>query len=81
MKPSKIEIVKFLAVMIIFLIGMVIMLIHQVQNTWIWIGYISAWWWVEVKVAKNFHVKLWVWVLILALILTIDVLVILFFVQ
>ncbi|WP_420401347.1 hypothetical protein [Flagellimonas sp.] len=81
MKPPKIEIVKFLAVMIVFLIGMIIMIVHQVQNTWIWIGYISVWWWAEVIVAKNFHVKLWVWVLILALILTIDVLVILFFVQ
>ncbi len=80
MKPSKIEIVKFSAVMIVFLIGMIIMLLNKIQNTWIWIGYISFWWWTEVKIARNLHIKLWVWVLILALILTIDALVILYFV-
>ncbi|WP_299530066.1 hypothetical protein [Ulvibacterium sp.] len=81
MKPSKIEIAKFSAVMIVFLIGMIIMLLHKIENTWIWIGYISIWWWAEVKIAKNFHLRLWVWVLILALILAIDALVILYFAQ
>ena len=80
MKPLIIEIVKFSAVMIVFLIGMIIMLLNKIENTWIWIGYISIWWWAEVKIARNLHIKLWVWVLILALILTIDALIILYFV-
>ncbi|MEO1011595.1 MAG: hypothetical protein AAFX53_09845 [Bacteroidota bacterium] len=81
MKPSAIEILKFSAVMIVFLIGMLIMLFHRVENTWIWIGYISVWWWVEARIVKNIHIRLWVWVLILALILLIDALVVFHFVQ
>ena len=80
MKPSKIEITKFLIVMIVFLIGLIIMLLNKIENTWIWIGYISVWWWAEAKIGRNLHIKLWVWVLILALILVIDALVILYFV-
>ena len=80
MKPSKIEITKFLVVMIVFLIGMIIMLLNKIENTWIWIGYISVWWWAEAKIARNLRIKLWVWVFILALILVIDALVILYFV-
>ncbi|NER14879.1 hypothetical protein GWK08_15590 [Leptobacterium flavescens] len=79
MKPSKVDIIKFLAVMIVFLIGMVIMLINKIDNTWLWIGYITVWWWAELVIAKNFHLKLWGWVLILAVILIIDALVIFFF--
>ncbi len=66
--------------MIFFLIGMIIMLLNKIENTWIWIGYISVWWWAEAKIAKNLHIKLWVWVLILTLILVMDALVILYFV-
>ncbi|BFP41418.1 hypothetical protein FGF1_22630 [Flavobacteriaceae bacterium GF1] len=80
MKPSKIDIVKFSVVMIVFLMGMIIMLLHKIENTWIWIGYISVWWWAEVRIAKNLDIRLWVWVLLLALILTINALVILYFV-
>ncbi len=66
--------------MIVFLMGMIIMLLHKIENTWIWIGYISVWWWAEVRIAKNLDIRLWVWVLLLALILTINALVILYFV-
>lgn len=79
MKVSKWEVIKFTAVMVVFLIGMIIMLINKIDNTWIWIGYIAVWWWVEMIVAKNFHLKLWVWAIILTIILIIDLLVIYFF--
>ncbi len=79
MKAPKIEVIKFASVMIVFLIGMVIMLINKIENTWVWVGYIAVWWWVEMKVAKDFHLKPWAWAIILAIILIIDMLVIFFF--
>ncbi len=76
MKPSKSELFKFSAVMIIFLIGMIIMLINKIGNIWIWIGYVTLWTWVEMKVVKNFHLIWWAWILIIAAIIVIDLIVI-----
>ncbi len=71
MKPSKTELFKFSAVMIVFLIGMIVMFINKIDNIWIWIGYVVLWTWIEMKVVKNSHLILWVWVLILAAIIVI----------
>ena len=75
-KPMTIEVVKFTLVMLIFLIGMVILLINQVNNTWIWIAYIGLWTWAEAKIAGKLQLKAWHWVAVIIGILAIDLLVV-----
>ncbi len=67
---------KFISVMIVFIIGMIIMLIYKIENYWIWTGYIILWTWLEMKIAKNIHLKWWVWVLILLGLSLLDLLII-----
>lgn len=66
--------------MLVFLAGMVVMHLYRIQNTWIWIGYISLWWVTEMVIIKNVHLRLWIWVLILGFILAINAVVIFWFV-
>lgn len=57
--------IKFVSVMVVFIVGMVILMINKIKDPWIWIAYVSLWTWVEMKYAKKIHLKWWVWVLIL----------------
>jgi len=61
MKASRKEIIRFGGVMIIFIVGMIILMVNKVENPWLWIGYITIWTWIEMKLAKNIHLKWWVW--------------------
>lgn len=56
---------KFLAVMLVFIVGMVIMMLNEVHNPWVWIAYIALWTWLEMKIAKNIHLTWWTWGLII----------------
>ena len=75
-KATRKDWIKFVLVMIVFIIGMVIMMIYKVKGFWIWTAYVAIWWWVEVIVAKNIHLKWWVWVLILLGLTIIDLIII-----
>lgn len=70
--------ILFTIVMLIFLAGMVYLLINKIENTWIWVGFISLWSWVEHEVAKPLKLGSKAWLLILGLILIVDVFVIWF---
>ena len=70
--------ILFTIVMLIFLSGMVYLLANKIENTWIWIGYIALWSWVEHEIAKPLKLSSKTWLLILGLILIIDVIVIWF---
>ncbi|GGI57748.1 hypothetical protein [Winogradskyella haliclonae] len=67
---------KFVFVMIVFIIGMIIMMLHEVKGFWIWTAYVAIWWWTEMIIAKNIHLKWYVWVLILLGLTIIDVIII-----
>lgn len=75
-KATKLDWVKFISVMIIFIIGMIVLMIKEVHNVWIWVGYIAVWTWAEMKIAKNIHLKWWVWFLIIAGLSLIDLFII-----
>ena len=64
-KASVTDWIKFVAVMLVFIVGMIIMMAHEVHNLWIWGAYIAVWTWLEMKIAGNIHLKWWVWGLIL----------------
>ena len=56
-QATKKDWIKFITVMVIFMIGMIFMIIYKIQNTWLWIGYVTVWTWAEMKIAKNIHLK------------------------
>ena len=56
---------KFIGVMIVFMIGMIVMLINHVYQWWIWLIYLAVWTYAEMKIAQNIHLKWWAWVLII----------------
>ena len=64
-KATRTDWIKFVSVMVIFIVGMTILLLNKIHNPWVWIAYISLWTWIEMKIAKNIHLKWWAWVLIL----------------
>ncbi|MEL7195792.1 MAG: hypothetical protein AAFO96_25395 [Bacteroidota bacterium] len=64
-KASVTDWIKFVVVMLVFIVGMIIMMVHEVHNLWIWGAYIAVWTWLEMKIAGNIHLKWWVWGLIL----------------
>ena len=67
---------KFVLVMVVFIIGMIIMMVHEIRGFWIWTAYVAIWWWTEMLIAKNIHLKWWVWVFILLGLNIIDILII-----
>ena len=75
MKPTKTDIIKFITVMIVFLIGMIIMLMNRIESTWIWIAYIALWTFAEKQIAGKVQLKDWQWILIIIGILGIDFLI------
>lgn len=75
-KVSKKEVFYFIAIMLIFLVGTVVMLFYKVENLWVWIGYVSVWTWLEASVAKNIRLKWWVWALIILGICCLDLIII-----
>ena len=75
-KASRKEYLNFTLVMLIFTIGMIVMLFYKIENYWIWIAYITAWTWIEMKIAKNIHLKWWVWLLIILGLCGLDLLII-----
>lgn len=58
--------IKFIGVMIVFMIGMIVMLINHIHQSWIWVIYLTVWTYAEMKIAKNIHLKWWAWALIIA---------------
>lgn len=79
MKETKIprkEVINFSLIMLIFMTGTIAMLLYRIENIWIWIGYISLWSWLEVRVAKNIHLSWWVWGLIILGICGLDLIII-----
>lgn len=64
-KTSTADWVKFILIMLIFMIGMVAMLIYKISNPIIWIIFFTLWTLIELRIIKNIHLKWWVWGLII----------------
>lgn len=60
-KATRRDYINFIIVMLVFIMGMILMLIYEIKNLWVWIAYVAIWTWIEVLVAKNVHLKWWVW--------------------
>lgn len=75
-KATKEDWIKFTIVMIVFIIGMIFMMIHQIKNIWLWIAYVIIWTWVEMKIAKNIHLKWWTWMFIILALCVLDFIII-----
>lgn len=67
MEDSKrIDMLNFIAVMVLFTTGMIIMIVNNMENPWGWIIYIIAWSWVEIRIARNLRLEWWGWLLIIS---------------
>ena len=76
MKTKTKDWIKFSLVMLVFLTGMILLMIKRVEKIWIWVLYITIWSWIEMRIAKNIHLKWWAWLIVLSGIFGIDILVI-----
>ncbi len=72
MNPSKKDIVIFVGITLLFIMGMVIMIVNHVQSWMAWTGFIIIWYYAEVYFAKNIHLKSWHWVLIILGLIILD---------
>lgn len=68
--------VKFLIVNAVFIFGMAIILVMKWHNVWLWIAYISIWWWAEVKASQGLELGWKGWAIFFVIITLIDLLVI-----
>jgi hypothetical protein len=76
MKQKTKDWIIFAAVMVAFLIGMIALMLNEIEQLWVWIIFIGVWIFAEMKIAKNIQLKWWIWVIIIAVILGIDLLII-----
>jgi len=76
MKAPKMEIIKFVLVMMVFIAGMIAMMINHITQVWIWTVYIIVWTYTEMYVAKGFHLKWWHWALIIIGLSVLDLIII-----
>jgi uncharacterized membrane protein len=73
---QKKEIKRFILIMVVFTIGMAILLINKISAWYIWYIYFAIWTLIEVRIAKNIHLKWYWWALIILAIILIDFLVV-----
>ena len=75
----KLDGVKFLTIMIVFIVGMIFMIAQKISSWWVWLVYITIWTITEMRVVRNIHFKWWVCILIIFILSVIDLSVVLFF--
>ena len=69
---QKIEMKRFVLVMIMFTIGMALLLFYDINAWYIWYIYFAIWTLIEYKIAKKINLKWGHWVGIILAIISID---------
>jgi hypothetical protein len=64
---------KFIAVMIVFMAGMIYLTIKGVHNWIFWLVYAAIWWVAEARIAKNIHLHWNIWVILIAALSALDI--------
>ncbi|GEM_PF-2971408 len=75
MNPKTKEWILFSGIMVLFVAGMILLMIGNINMWWVWAIYISTWTTTESTIMKNISLDWWKWALIIVGILSIDVIV------
>lgn len=67
------ELMLFIISTLAFIVGMIALVVYQINALWIWCLYVAVWFWVEIRIAKNIQLSPLHWVLIIIGICVLDI--------
>lgn len=70
---------KLIFVNLVFALLLLVMLLQQMSNNWLWLGFIALWCIAEAWLSKDQRIKWWQWLLLFASLACLDLAILYFF--